>query len=328
VQLDPLFEAYIAAQLRRRSSPLTIKAVTHALRTAQRHLDVQGITAAELTLLGCEQYFDTLLDSHATSTVRRQLAYLRAAYRYGLRHGLCGHDPTAEVKLPRLPDLQPETYENDELRAIHAAIRSERDELIFYLLAFAGLRRGELAALTWQHVDLDHWQLRLIGKGNKFRLVPLHPVLQELLRERRQRAVNELQPVVAGAGRRPLQAVTLGRHTRTLVDRAGVEINSPSHAFRRTVATVMYENGVRTRVIEKIMGWAPRQMHDRHYLRVADETMRDAILTLYHDDPITDRQRRAITPQPVAAPAATTGWLEHETKRLAALEQRLGIDAA
>lgn len=232
------------------------------------------------------------------------------------------------MKLPRLPDLQPETYDNDDLRAIHAAIRSERDELMFHLFAFAGLRRGELAALSWQQVDLDHWQLRLIGKGSKFRLVPLHPVLQELLRDRQSGAVSIEEPVVAGAGRGPLEAVTLGRHTRTLVDRAGVQINSPCHAFRRTVATVMYEAGVRTRVIEKIMGWAPRQMHDRHYLRVADETMREAILTLYRDDPITDRQRPTLAPQPVAAPTATTGSLEQEAARLAALEARLGIDAA
>lgn len=95
MQLDPLFEAYLAAQVRRRSSPLTIKAVRHALTVAQRHLRAEGIGAAELSLLGCEDYFDQLLDTYATSTVRRQLSYLRAAYRYGLRHGLCDLDPTA-----------------------------------------------------------------------------------------------------------------------------------------------------------------------------------------------------------------------------------------
>jgi integrase/recombinase XerD len=252
--VDAIFEAYLAAQRRRRASPLTIKAVAHAFRSAQRHLDAHTITAAELTLLGCEEYFDGLLDEHAISTVRRHLAYLRAGYRYGLRHGLCEHDPTAEVKLPRLPDLQPETYANAELRAIHAAIRSEREQLIFYVFAFAGLRLGELAALTWQNVDFEHWQLRLVGKGGKFRLVPLHPVLLDVLREHRCRARTDEEPVIAAAGRQPLHAATLGRATRTLVDRAGVEIASPSHAFRRTVATVMYEQGVRTRVIERIMG--------------------------------------------------------------------------
>lgn len=70
-------------------------------------------------------------------------------------------------------------------------------------------------------------------------------------------------------GRR-LASNSLGRVVRALVDRAGVEAKLPSHAFWGTVATVMYEQGVRTRVIERIMGWSPRQMHERHYLRVAD----------------------------------------------------------
>jgi hypothetical protein len=64
----------------------------------------------------------------------------------------------------------------------------------------------------------------------------------------------------------------------------------------------MYEHGVRTRVIERIMGWAPRQMHERHYLRVADEPMREAILTLYHEDPISDRHTAALALRPVESP--------------------------
>jgi site-specific recombinase XerD len=144
--MDEIFEAYLAAQRRRRASPLTLKAVEHALRSAQRWLDAEGVAAGELTLLGCEDYFDLLLDRGAVSTVRRHLAYVRAAYRYAVRHGLAEFDPTADVKLPRLPDIEPATYSNDELRQIHAAIRSEREEVCFHLLAFAGLRLGETAA--------------------------------------------------------------------------------------------------------------------------------------------------------------------------------------
>src|SRR5581483_4417739 len=163
--MDAIFEAYLDAQRRRRASPLTLKAVQHALGSAQRWLDAEGIQAGELTLLRCEEYFDWLLDRGAISTARRHLAYVRAAYRYGVRHQLAEFDPTADVKLPRLPDIEPATYSDDELRQIHAAIRSEREDVAFHLLAFAGLRLGETAALTWANVDLDHWQLRLTGKG-------------------------------------------------------------------------------------------------------------------------------------------------------------------
>jgi hypothetical protein len=85
----------------------------------------------------------------------------------------------------------------------------------------------------------------------------------------------------------------------------------------------MYENGVRARVIERIMGWAPRQMYERQYLRVADQQMHDAIRCLYAEDPICDRQRQAL--QPVAVPtqnAEPSAWLAAETAKLGRIDNR------
>jgi integrase len=321
--MDAIFEAYIAAQRRRRPSPLTVKAIRHALGQTQRWLDLHDIAAGELTLLECEEYFDELLERQAVSTVRRHLAYVRAAYRYAVRHELVERDPTADVRLPRLPDHDPATYSNEQLRQVHAAIRNEREELVFFLFAFAGLRLGEVAGLEWRQVELEHWQLRLAGKGGKLRLVPLHPAVTELLREQRARSGRREQVLGRINGQR-LAANTLGGSVRAIVDRAGVEVEQPSHAFRRTVATVMYENGVRARVIERIMGWAPRQMYERHYLRVADAAMHEAIRGLYADDPICERQQRSL--QPVALAAAThepPAWLAAEPAKLERLDQRL-----
>ena len=71
----------------------------------------------------------------------------------------------------------------------------------------------------------------------------------------------------------------------------------------------MYEQGVRARVIERIMGWAPRQMYERHYLRVADQPMHDAIRGLYRDDPICDRQQQRSTALPSRPrPRSRHGW--------------------
>jgi integrase len=151
----------------------------------------------------------------------------------------------------------------------------------------------------------------------------LHPALTELLREQRTHSGRREQVLATINGQR-LAANTLGRSVRELVDRAGVEVAQPSHAFRRTVATVMYENGVRARVIERIMGWAPRQMYERHYLRVADQQMHEAIPGLYAEDPICDRQQRSL--QPIAAPTTSDGpsaWLAVQTAKLERLEQQL-----
>jgi integrase len=145
----------------------------------------------------------------------------------------------------------------------------------------------------------------------------------ELLREQRARSGRREQVLGTINGQR-LAANTLGRSVRAIVDRAGIDVEQPSHAFRRTVATVMYENGVRARVIERIMGWAPRQMYERHYLRVADHQMHQAIRGLYRDDPICERQRRSLQPVAVTATnAEPSAWLAAETTKLERLEQLL-----
>jgi site-specific recombinase XerD len=323
--MDPLFEAYLAALRRRCRSPLTLQANLSALQRLDRSLDQHATEAPRLSLLACEHYFETLLAEYAVSTVRRHLAVVRAAYRYGLRHQLVDRDPTADVKLPRLPDVEPATYSNEQLRAILAAVRNEREQLLVYLFAFAGLRLCELVALTWEQVDLDHQQLKLIGKSGKFRLVPLHPALEQVLREHRAATpFGVRQPVVSPDGR-PLAHRTGVATVRTLVRRAGIETANPSHAFRRTVATVMHEQGVRTAVIDRIMGWAPRTVRDRHYLRIAPAAMRDAILTLYRDDPICTTQLKPDTPAPVRTRPALHRFLARETARLEQLERELDL---
>jgi integrase len=96
--------------------------------------------------------------------------------------------------------------------------------------------------------------MKFTGKGGKFRLVPIHPALESLLREHEPRHTAGRTNIITAINGKPLGSINLGGAVRRLVDRADVPIDQPTHAFRRTVATVMYEHGVRNRVIERIMG--------------------------------------------------------------------------
>lgn len=239
----------------------------------------------------------------------------------------CSH--LASPAFPGQPRREPATYSNDELRAILAAVRSEREELVFFLFAFAGVRLCEAAALSWDEVEFERRQLKLVGKGGKLRLVPLHPALEQVLRGHKLRARPGRAHVVGSIHDQRLAHRTWIETVRVLVDRAEVEIDGPSHAFRRTVATVMHEQGVRTAVIDRIMGWAPRTVRERHYVRIASQVMHEAILTLYRDDPICPQQLDwQRTPAPAPAPPAEpglTGFLVRETERLEGLERELGL---
>lgn len=123
-----------------------------------------------------------------------------------------------------------------------------------------------------------------------------------------------------------LDPISLARDVRALVDRANVPVKGASHAFRKTVATNMHEQGIQTGVIDKIMGWAPRTVRDRHYIRIADHTMHQAIQTLYQNDPITSQKRHERPATPATAQKhESEGWLAKETARLNQIECQLGL---
>lgn len=326
--VEPIFTAYLEALHRRHRADSTIACNRQALGKLDAWLTEHDLTLGRLEPLECERYFEQQLARYAVSTLHHDLSVLRATVRYAIRHDWLERDPTLDVKLPRLPDVEPATYSNEELRAIHAAIREPGDEVIFHLLAFAGLRECEAAGLQWPHVDLAHDQLRLVGKGGKFRLVPLHPALSHQLRQHDARCHPDHPHVISSERGGRMSKRSWVTAVRRLVDRAGIETTAPAHTFRKTVATVMHEQGVQPAVIDKILGWAPRTVRDRHYLRVADQPMRDAILTLYRDDPIVPDQLRPHLAIHDHGEAAAPAWLAREHQLLIDLERRIAEHAS
>src|SRR4051794_3439571 len=121
-----VFERRVEQLNRRRRDPSTIKNNIHALRKFDTWLRENDLEPASVSRFHAEEYFAELLGEYAVSTVKRHLLIVRAAYGYAIRRGEIDTDPTGEVELPRLADVEPETYTNTQLRSIRAASLSER----------------------------------------------------------------------------------------------------------------------------------------------------------------------------------------------------------
>jgi hypothetical protein len=101
----------------------------------------------------------------------------------------------------------------------------------------------------------------------------------------------------------------LNQRVENMLRRAGVDGgNRPAHKFRKTVQTVLYEAGVRTDVIDKMLGWAPSSVRQRYYSRVRDQAMYEAILRLYVSDPI---ERAPLVPHDRASETRRRAELAH-----------------
>lgn len=273
--MDIVLEQYrTRLQTVKRVQPNTLIAFDRAAQKFQRHLDLVGKRAVELEPWDLEEYLAAL--ELAPTTKRTHWIHLGAALRYAHRRGMMTRDPTVDVYLAPPPRQEPKTIPNADLRAAKSRISTDRQWLEFHLLAYTGLRQGEIRALLWEHVDLALGALIVNrAKGDRRRQVPLHPVLAEVLTELRDDGY-----VITTRGNIPLAYDTW------LADLARFAPGYTAHWYRRTVTSSLLDNGVEERLVRRILGWEEQTVMGRFYDKASLQVLQRAILKLYSDDPI------------------------------------------
>ena len=203
----------------------------------------------------------------ATSVARR-LSTLRRFYRMHLERGGVAHDPTLRVRAPKRPRQLPKTLSEKQIEALLAAPAVEtplglRDRAMLETLYATGLRVSELIGLTLGQVGLDAGVVRVIGKGNKERLVPLGDEAVDWLK----RYLAKARPELAGTTKRQHVFLTRrqGPPTRqafwALIKRyalrAGIAPAALSpHVLRHAFATHLLNHGADLRVVQLLLGHA------------------------------------------------------------------------
>lgn len=228
--------------------------------------DISSLEAVDKRVL--RDYLSHLLDQRvAKVSLARKLSAIRSFYRYLLREGLIARNPIEEVSSPKLDKHLPNFLSAAEMEHLlsypdPSTPQGLRDRAIMELIYAAGLRVSELTHLNMQSVDLDDRVLRVLGKGNKERVVVIgHP------------AAEALRTYMAGAreqfkSERTRQALFLnyggGRLTSRWVQKlvlkyaaeAGLEKKVHPHLLRHTFATHLLDGGADLRVVQELLGHA------------------------------------------------------------------------
>ena len=201
------------------------------------------------------------------STQARKSAAVRSFYAFALREGLATRDVPALVDAPRPGSYLPDVLATDDVAAILDIPPDDdpigiRDRAILELLYGCGLRVSELVGLDTDRVDLEHLQVRVIGKGNKERRVPMGEEARERLHRYR------IGPRSAWTAGKPTAAVFVGRRGRRMsreavwalvkrwTEAAGVRRRVTPHTFRHSFATHLLEGGADLRVVQALLGHA------------------------------------------------------------------------
>ncbi len=215
----------------------------------------------------------------------RQLSSFRRFFRYLVREGQLRDDPTAQIAMPKIGRSLPRSLSEEEVEALLAAPAvadplGHRDRTMLEVLYATGLRVSELVNLQHNQVNLNQGVVRILGKGNRERLIPLGEEalrwIDEFTRGARneillERSTNYLFPTRRG-DRMTRQAFwhIIKRYAR----KADVEKALSPHTLRHAFATHLLNHGADLRVVQMLLGHSDLST-TQIYTHVARERMKE-----------------------------------------------------
>lgn len=203
-------------------------------------------------------------EKQGARTINRKLSSLSAYYKYLLKQGVADKNPVRQLHAQRLPERLPVYLKETESQNLIDEVQYEEgfkgftDRLICELLYATGMRRNELQQLKENDIEWSLSQVRILGKGNKERLVPLSSALLDTLREyiQEKRKLenhddNFLFNLESGT---PLYAGYIYRTVNKYMRGTTTLQKKSPHVLRHTFATHLLNNGANIQAIKDLLG--------------------------------------------------------------------------
>lgn len=235
------------------------------LKRECRLTDLGGVTLHHI-----EQYLNELTELELSpGTIARNISSIRSFHEFAVVENFAEANPAELVDLPKKAGKLPEVLSADEvMRIIDEADRTRdagiRDAAILETLYATGMRVSELTGLELDNLYFEIGFIRVIGKGNKERLVPVGKMAQsaienytESVRERfinpkkRSKTENKLFLNQRGG---PLSRMSIWNIVNKYAQKAEIEKNVYPHIFRHSFATHLLEGGADLRAVQEMLG--------------------------------------------------------------------------
>jgi integrase len=198
------------------------------------------------------------------------LGDLSSFYKWAVKHDYLERDPTVKVDRPAKAKYVPKPIPTNQLKAAIAAA-PPRVKVMLTLAGYAGLRSAEIADLRCEDFDHEAGNIRVKGKGQKVRIVPLHPLTAALV------VPGSRGPVVGWRGEHVTPASVSDAMRFYLKDVAGLD--ATGHQARHSFGTRMYAESKDLAAVQETMGHASPNT-TRGYVQHSPEVARRAVQNL------------------------------------------------
>ena len=227
-------------------------------------LELHGITVVQAKESDVRDYIDSI-HGYATRTVTRYLSSIRHLYRYLLREEYVQHNPTERITAPRLGRQLPHSLTEKQIETLLLAPDinvplGARDRGMLEMLYATGLRVSELVSLQLGQINLRQGVVRVLGKGNKERLVPLGEECLDWLQTYMNGPRNDiLHGSVCNALFPTKRGTAMTRQAfwyliKRYAIQAGITQPISPHVLRHAFATHLLNHGADLRVVQMLLG--------------------------------------------------------------------------
>ena len=273
----------------------TINAYCHDIELFREHLEDSGksLSVTEITHHDIEDFFAKLFDlGISSSSQARILSGIKSFYRYLIQEKICEDDPTLLVSFPSIGRHIPEVLSYEEIVKMLDSIDlsqqfGHRNKAIIEVMYGCGLRVSEVISLNISDIYVKDEFVRIIGKGEKERLVPIgkRTINELMLYVKGERLHQDIKAKYTDKVFISARGTSLTRQSvfllvKSLVEKAGIKKTISPHTLRHSFATHLLEGGADLRAVQQMLGHSSISTTEI-YTHVSDEYLRE-VITMFH----------------------------------------------
>jgi len=252
----------------------TVAAYRRDLRAYEAWLHARGLGSPDVGEAAAADYVAVLRAAgRAPASVARAVVAVRSLHHFLVDEGWSVADPTNDLATPRVPQGLPKALAESEVDRLLQAVSGDtapdrRDRAILETLYGTGMRVSELVGMDLVHLSLEDHAARVLGKGNKERLVPLGrfaldalsgwvgPAGRDRMAPRQWARRGDAEAVFLNARGGRLSRQGAWGIIRSYAVRVGLDDRLTPHVLRHSCATHMLERGADIRVVQELLGHA------------------------------------------------------------------------
>ncbi|MFC2061343.1 site-specific tyrosine recombinase XerD [Elusimicrobiota bacterium] len=235
----------------------TLEAYKRDLSGFLEYLKQKGLQPAKVLKKHIMDYLIMRRRSLSANSIARLIAAVKSFYNFLILDDMIKESPADDIETPKVTLKLPTVLTADEMEKLIESADNIRDRTMLELLYATGMRVSELINLKLEDIDLEEGWVRIFGKGDKERSVPVGKNILDIIKEYlKERKLIPSSFLFSKSSDKPITRERVWRIIKIYAVKAGIKKDVTPHTLRHTFATHLLENGADLRIIQELLGHA------------------------------------------------------------------------